>query len=129
MKRNGNKAFILLAFGLAGGAFTAFAESPEDTNRRILKDAVVGAVTGAVATEASKDERTSEVAPTGAFQETPSGKDKKLHPHGKDEKRNKKKGWGWRKRQGHRPPGWDRGEKTGWGDSDIPPGLARKKDD
>jgi len=22
-----------------------------------------------------------------------------------------------------RPPGWDKGEKTGWGDGDIPPGL------
>lgn len=25
----------------------------------------------------------------------------------------------------HRPAGWDRGEKTGWGNVDIPPGLAK----
>jgi hypothetical protein len=26
-----------------------------------------------------------------------------------------------------RPPGWDRGKKTGWGDCDLPPGLAKKQ--
>ena len=25
-----------------------------------------------------------------------------------------------------RPPGWDKGNKTGWGDGDMPPGLSRK---
>lgn len=25
-----------------------------------------------------------------------------------------------------RPPGWDRGRKVGWGDCDLPPGLAMK---
>ena len=25
-----------------------------------------------------------------------------------------------------RPPGWDRGRKLGWGDCDVPPGLAKK---
>ncbi len=25
-----------------------------------------------------------------------------------------------------RPPGWDRGRKTGWGDCDLPPGQAKK---
>jgi hypothetical protein len=25
-----------------------------------------------------------------------------------------------------RPPGWDRGKKTGWGASNVPPGLAKK---
>lgn len=25
-----------------------------------------------------------------------------------------------------RPPGWDKGKKTGWGDGDMPPGLSRK---
>jgi len=25
-----------------------------------------------------------------------------------------------------RPPGWDRGRKTGWGDCDVPPGQAKK---
>ncbi len=28
---------------------------------------------------------------------------------------------------GNRPPGWDRGRKTGWGNCDLPPGLAKKE--
>ena len=31
-----------------------------------------------------------------------------------------------RDRFGGRPYGWDRGRKVGWGDCDLPPGLARK---
>ena len=27
---------------------------------------------------------------------------------------------------GNRPPGWDRGRKVGWGNCDMPPGLAKK---
>jgi hypothetical protein len=26
-----------------------------------------------------------------------------------------------------RPPGWDKGKKTGWGDCDVPPGQAKKQ--
>ena len=26
-----------------------------------------------------------------------------------------------------RPPGWDQGGKKGWGDCDVPPGLAKKR--
>ena len=26
----------------------------------------------------------------------------------------------------HRPPGWDRGRKVGWGNCALPPGLAKK---
>lgn len=26
----------------------------------------------------------------------------------------------------HRPPGWDHGRKVGWGNCDLPPGLAKK---
>ncbi len=26
-----------------------------------------------------------------------------------------------------RPPGWDRGRKVGWGQCDVPPGLAKKE--
>ena len=26
-----------------------------------------------------------------------------------------------------RPPGWDKGKKTGWGDCNVPPGLAKKR--
>jgi hypothetical protein len=30
--------------------------------------------------------------------------------------------------QGHgRPPGWDHGRKAGWGNCDLPPGLAKKR--
>lgn len=31
-----------------------------------------------------------------------------------------------RRMNDHRPPGWDRGRKTGWGDRDVPPGQAKK---
>ena len=27
----------------------------------------------------------------------------------------------------NRPPGWDQGGKKGWGDCDVPPGLAKKR--
>ncbi|MCI0403595.1 MAG: hypothetical protein L0212_08740 [Acidobacteria bacterium] len=27
---------------------------------------------------------------------------------------------------GHRPHGWNRGRKVGWGNCDLPPGLAKK---
>ena len=41
----------------------------------------------------------------------------------------------WERREGYeyrtygdhdRPPGWDRGEKTGWGDCGVPPGQAKR---
>ncbi len=32
-----------------------------------------------------------------------------------------KKGW-----EGDKPPGWSHGEKKGWGDAGMPPGLAKK---
>lgn len=25
----------------------------------------------------------------------------------------------------HKPPGWEKGEKTGWGDSEVPPGWEK----
>jgi len=30
-------------------------------------------------------------------------------------------------RNSGRPPGWDRGRKVGWGNCDLPPGLAKKR--
>lgn len=33
-------------------------------------------------------------------------------------------GNGW---QFNRPPGWNRGRKRGWGNCDLPPGLAKKE--
>lgn len=42
-------------------------------------------------------------------------------------------GWevrdGWEYRtyaQGQTPPGWNKGKKTGWGNCNMPPGLAKK---
>jgi hypothetical protein len=37
---------------------------------------------------------------------------------------------GWRNNgrwNGSTPPGWQHGRKTGWGDSNLPPGLAKKE--
>jgi len=35
--------------------------------------------------------------------------------------------WEWRPvNSWGRPPGWDRGRKTGWGACGVPPGLAKK---
>ena len=31
------------------------------------------------------------------------------------------------KKHDKRPPGWDKGKKTGWGDGDIPPGQRGKR--
>lgn len=30
--------------------------------------------------------------------------------------------------EGEVPPGWNQGEKEGWGDAGMPPGLAKKDD-
>jgi hypothetical protein len=29
--------------------------------------------------------------------------------------------------RGNQPPGWSHGQKTGWGNCDLPPGLAKKR--
>ena len=87
----------------------------DDQNKKILKDAVVGAVTGAVAVEATKDEpKASESAST-----TPSAADS-------ERSRDKHKNFSHKHKDKKRPHGWDMGKKTGWGDSDVPPGLAKK---
>ena len=52
-----------------------------------------------------------------------------------DKGRNHKKDWGERDRDrdhgrvanNGRPPGWDKGKKTGWGNCDVPPGQAKKQ--
>ncbi len=39
------------------------------------------------------------------------------------------RGWGWGNNgrwNGSTPPGWQHGRKTGWGNSNLPPGLAKK---
>ncbi|RKZ30596.1 hypothetical protein DRQ36_04990 [bacterium] len=46
---------------------------------------------------------------------------KRIHENKADEKGNSnRKG---RRGPETRPPGWDKGRKTGWGDGDVPPGL------
>ena len=41
--------------------------------------------------------------------------------------KNKNKGKGNSASDSGRPPGWDKGKKTGWGDCDVPPGQAKKQ--
>ena len=37
------------------------------------------------------------------------------------------KGHGNGNGNGNQPPGWSHGQKTGWGNCDLPPGLAKKR--
>ena len=111
---------FVLMMGLAVAAWAA----DEEANKKILKDAIVGAVTGAVAVEATKEGApiVSEALPVTAVED--SGvkrhqyRDKKHHP--------KKNFHEKKKKDKKRPHGWDMGKKTGWGDKDVPPGLAGK---
>lgn len=57
------------------------------------------------------------------------GKKNKYKDKGKD------RDHGWERRDGYdyrsydrddRPPGWNRGKKTGWSNCDVPPGQAKK---
>ena len=84
---------------------TVFAAADEQ-NKQILKDAIVGAVTGAVAAEATKNRP-----------EAATSDDKTKHQNFTKKKHKK------------RPHGWDMGKKTGWGGKDVPPGLAKKNSD
>lgn len=78
----------------------------DDANRKILRDAAVGAATGVAAVEGTKDE------PKGSVQ-AQNGEPRK--DHDKDGAR----------RKGHRPPGWDKGKKEGWNGGDTPPGFKK----
>jgi len=92
--------------------------APEDPNKVILKRAVQGAITGAVAAEVAGGGKEGAVSPalSNALDDNESDQDE---DGGK--KRKKDKG-----EKGHRPPGWDRGKKVGWGEGDIPPGQRDK---
>ncbi len=55
--------------------------------------------------------------------------------HGEAKGKDKDRDEGWEKRDGYelrtyggddRPPGWNRGKKTGWGNCGVPPGQAKK---
>lgn len=113
------KVFILLWMGVTLAGVAGAEDTPAQT---VLKRALVGAVTGATATSMSNKPATN-FQPDNPAKETPAAfaaaKDDASGRHGKKHKKNKK---------GHRPPGWDKGKKTGWGDSDVPPGLAKKND-
>ena len=69
--------------------------------------------------------------PTGHGDHDKHEKSEKLKDKDKDHKKD------WRKRDHDRehgrvadkgrPPGWDKGKKTGWGNCDVPPGQAKKQ--
>lgn len=59
-----------------------------------------------------------------AAQPKSHGYDDDRAEHGKWERRGN---WEYMKYSGdHRPPGWSKGKKTGWGNCDLPPGQAKK---
>jgi hypothetical protein len=61
--------------------------------------------------------------------------DKDKHKHG-NKQNDQDEDQGWDRRDGYeyraygggdeRPPGWNRGKKTGWGNCGLPPGQAKK---
>lgn len=108
----------------------ATAPSANEANKTVLKRAIQGAVTGAVAAEMSSDgpkkggsgSMASNTIDTKSITQSVSSisntsKEDTGHVQRKKSKKSK---------VGHRPPGWDRGRKEGWGGDDEPPGLARK---
>jgi len=62
-------------------------------------------------------------------------KSEKWKDKDRDKNKDHKKDWGKRdhdREHGRatgegRPPGWDKGKKTGWGNCDVPPGQAKKQ--
>lgn len=101
----------------------------EDPNKTILKRAVQGAITGAVAAEMSGDDEKSvsssskKSSPATSFFKNDDDEDEyDSDDDWKGHKKSKSKGKKHKDWDGHRPPGWDRGKKVGWGDGDVPPG-------
>lgn len=111
------KVFFMFTFAmlLASSAFCATAEE----NNKILKDAIVGAITGAVSTEGSKDSSGTAVTEAVTDATDSDSDDKDEHHHGKH-KHHKDKKNNFKPKK--RPHGWDMGKKTGWGGKDVPPG-------
>ena len=109
---------IAVVMGLAMFACQAGWAADDEANKKILKDAIVGAVTGAVAVEATKED-----APAPAVQSAVSEPEKAAKL---EKEKYKKKNFGWKKKDKKRPHGWDMGKKTGWGEGDEPPGLSKK---
>lgn len=100
-------------------AVTGSGGATDTPSQTILKRALVGATTGAVATKMSYEPKTN--IQSSNVSEAASVVATTTSVASLSEKRGKKS------KKGHRPPGWDKGKKTGWGDSDVPPGQARKK--
>jgi hypothetical protein len=102
----------------------------EDPNKTILKRAVQGAVTGAVAAEFSGGDNESSSNSIGSSQASPKPSKRKISDDDDDEdddgdwkgKKSKSKGKKSKDWDKDRPPGWDKGKKVGWGDGDVPPG-------
>ncbi len=101
----------------------------QDPTKTILKRAVQGAITGAVAAEFAKDDGKDdgskdsgdgggigEVVEKLTGNEDENDDDHDDDDDGWDKSKHKKS------KEDHRPPGWDRGKKTGWGGGDVPPG-------
>ena len=102
----------------------------EDPNKVILKRAVQGAITGAVAAEVAKDDgKSGESGKSDVVSTlTPSAqkageREDEEDGQGGDHKHHKKH------KEHHRPPGWDKGKKVGWEGGDVPPGLRNKSDE
>lgn len=101
--------------------------APEDPNKVILKRALQGAITGAVAAEvAGGDDKESGGKKSGSgIGNLIDDALKNSHDNDdQDDDKHKK----YKYKDGHRPPGWDRGRKEGWDGGDIPPGLRDKND-
>ena len=110
---------ILFTALIAVGFFasqTSFAATTEE-NKNILKDALVGAMTGTAAVLGTNEDTSVASTPAKNFSI------RKRHHHDDDDdydgdhhhKHKDKK----------RPHGWDMGKKMGWGGKDTPPGQTK----
>ena len=93
-----------------------------------FKRALTGAVTGAMAAKMSgggKDDADEAVKSNAPDVQGALNSEAPYQGHKRDKS---KKKHSKQKSDGFRPPGWDKGKKTGWGDSDVPPGLSKNDD-
>ena len=98
--------------GADGQMYTQAMNVPvqESQNQKILKQAIAGGITGAVAAKA---------AGSGSKDQKSDGGSTVVETVTEDVATTKAEGH-------HRPPGWDRGRKQGWDDGDEPPGWEKK---
>lgn len=109
---------VLASSGLDYVTGSTGADTPSQT---ILKRALVGAATGATATKMAYEPKTN-IEPKNVPSDEPAViQAAKASTASLDRGKKSKKGKG-KNKKGHRPPGWGKGKKTGWGDSDVPPG-------